>query len=177
MACSPRREDDDLAITDPELARERALQAALPVIDGPGWRRLRATEIRFDPATQMYSASFPASVRAMEGRPLVLEGYMLPLSYERMTTHFLISPYTPVCPYHPPAEPDELAEAMLIDPVEAGYHRVRVDGTLRLVSDPWKGLFFRLEAARARVVEAIDGRRLNELLSGADVAPAPGPSP
>lgn len=147
-------EDDPLAA---ELAEERAMQLSLPTADGPMWQVLRQTRISIDERTQLFEAAHPQSVRAMAGRRITLEGYMLPLQSDLRTRHFLISPYTPVCFFHPPAEPNEVIEVTLTRPIPAGYHRVEVTGVLTLADNGEKGLFFQMNGATARIVERVEG--------------------
>lgn len=139
-----------------ELASERALQLSLPTADGPQWEKLRATRVWIDEKSQLFMASHPSEVRALAGKPFKIQGFMLPLEMAEQTTRFLISPYTPVCFYHPPAEPNEVIEVWLERPVRAGYHLVEVEGVLGLANDGEKGLFFQLRDARATIVQAVD---------------------
>jgi hypothetical protein len=146
--------DDPLA---DELSQDRALQLDLPTADGPMWSILRQTRISIDETTQLFEADHPQAVRALAGRRITLQGYMLPLEADDRTAHFLISPSTPVCFFHPPAEPNEVIEVRLTRPIPAGYHRVEVTGVLTLADNGEKGLFFQMNGASARVVERVDG--------------------
>jgi len=139
-----------------ELLAERAFQLTLPTADGPMWDALRRTRVTIDEASQLYRADHPPEVRAMAGRPLTIQGYVLPLEVGDRIGHFLVSPYTPVCFFHPPAEPNEIIEVRLRRPIRAGFHLVEVQGTLSLVDDGEKGLFFQLSDADARIVDSID---------------------
>lgn len=138
-----------------ELAAERQAQLNLPRANHPLWDTLRQTRIAIDEGSQLFTASHPAPVRAMAGRRVTVRGYMLPLEATDRTGHFLISPYTPVCFFHPPAEPNEVIEVRLSRPIEAGYHLVEVTGVLRLANDGEKGLFFVIPEASARIVERV----------------------
>jgi len=139
-----------------ELLAERAFQLTLPMADGPMWDALRRTRVTIDEASQLYRADHPPEVRAMAGRPLTIQGYVLPLEVGDRIGHFLVSPYTPVCFFHPPAEPNEIIEVRLRRPIRAGFHLVEVQGTLSLVDDGEKGLFFQLSDADARIVDSVD---------------------
>jgi uncharacterized protein len=140
-----------------ELASERALQLTLPTADGPQWAKLRKTTVWVDEPTQLFRASHPAEVRALAGKPFKIQGFMLPLEMAERTTRFLISPYTPVCFYHPPAEPNEVIEVWLKRPIRAGYHLVEVEGVLTLTDNGEKGLFFQIHDGAARVVQEVAG--------------------
>lgn len=148
---------DPTPLPDSELASERQVQLSLPTVRHPLWDALRRTRITIDERTQLFQARHPASVRALEGRAVTVRGYMLPLEATSRTRHFLISPYTPVCFFHPPAEPNEVIEVRLSRPIEAGYHLVEVTGVLRLANDGEKGLFFVIPEGAARVVERVPG--------------------
>lgn len=140
---------------DTELAAEREAQLSLPTVSDPLWTTLRLTRISIDERTQLFNARHPQAVRDLEGGTVTVRGYMLPLETTARTRHFLISPYTPVCFFHPPAEPNEVIEVRLGRPIEAGYHLVEVTGELRLANDGEKGLFFAIPEGAARIVERI----------------------
>ncbi len=142
---------------DAELAGERQMQLTLPPADHPMWHVLRKTRVWLDEPTQMFRASHPAEVRRLAGTRMTIRGYMLPLEADMRTTHFLISPYTPVCFFHPPAEPNEVVEVRLSRPIDAGYHLVEVTGIFQLADDGEKGLFFVIDRGSARIVERVDG--------------------
>lgn len=141
---------------DGELSEERRLQLTFPTADHPNWAILRQMRIRIDERTQLFRATHSPRVRGLAGRRITLRGYMLPLESDMRTTHFLISPYTPVCFFHPPAEPNEIVEVRLSRPIEAGYHLVEVTGTFRLADDGEMGLFFVLDDASGRIVERVE---------------------
>jgi hypothetical protein len=138
-----------------EMTMERQAQLDLPMVRGGLWDTLRTTRISIDEQSQLYQASHSDAVRRLAGTRIKLRGYMLPLATDERTRHFLISPYTPVCFFHPPAEPNEVVEVRLDRAIPAGYHLVEVTGVLRLANDGEKGLFFVLEDAKGRVVERV----------------------
>jgi len=141
---------------DAELSSERAFQRTLPMSNSPLWDRLRQTTISIDESSQLYVAKHPIATRLLAGKTMTFEGFMLPLEPTETTTHFLISPYTPVCFFHPPAEPNEIIEVKLKKPVQAGYDRVEVTGKFGLANNGEKGLFFTLTDATARVTLRVE---------------------
>jgi len=145
--------DDPLA---GELASERQMQRNLPRANHPLWTTLRQTRISIDERTQLFRAAHPASVRSLAGSRVTVRGYMLPLESSDRTRHFLVSPYTPVCFFHPPAEPNEVIEVRLSRPIDAGYHLVEVSGVLTLADNGEKGLFFVIDGGQGQVVERIE---------------------
>ncbi|MDO9475006.1 MAG: DUF3299 domain-containing protein [Caulobacter sp.] len=138
-----------------EMAMERQAQLDLPMVRGGLWDTLRTTRISIDEQSQLYQASHADAVRRLAGTRIKLRGYMLPLATDERTRHFLISPYTPVCFFHPPAQPNEVVEVRLGRAITAGYHLVEVTGVLRLANDGEKGLFFVLDDAKGRIVERV----------------------
>lgn len=141
---------------DSELAAERQMQLNLPRADHPLWTTLRQTRISIDERTQLFRAVHPGPVRVLAGSRVTVRGYMLPLEASDRTRHFLVSPYTPVCFFHPPAEPNEVIEVKLSRPIDAGYHLVEVSGVLKLADNGEKGLFFVIDNGTGRVVERIE---------------------
>ena len=156
----PLNRADEMVTAEPdplaqEMAMERQAQLDLPMVRGGLWDTLRTTRISIDEQSQLYRAAHPDPVRRLAGTRIKLRGYMLPLATDERTRHFLISPYTPVCFFHPPAQPNEVVEVRLRRPITAGYHLVEVRGVLRLANDGEKGLFFVLDDARGRIVEKV----------------------
>lgn len=139
-----------------ELASERQAQRNLPMAGGPVWDILRTTRIAIDEQSQLYTAAHPPAVRALAGTSVTVRGYMLPLESTDRTAHFLVSPYTPVCFFHPPAEPNEIIEVHLRRPMEAGYNLVEVTGRLQLADNGEKGLFFVIENGAGRIVQRVE---------------------
>ena len=133
----PLNRADELAPSeaDPmaqEMAMERQAQLDLPMVRGGLWDTLRTTRISIDEQSQLYQASHPDGVRRLAGTRIKLRGYMLPFATDERTRHFLISPYTPVCFFHPPAQPNEVVEVRLGRAITAGYHLVEVTAALEL---------------------------------------------
>jgi hypothetical protein len=156
----PLNRADEITPAEPdpmaqEMAMERQTQLDLPMVRGGLWDTLRTTRISIDEQSQLYQASHPDAVRRLAGTRIKLRGYMLPLATDERTRHFLISPYTPVCFFHPPAQPNEVVEVRLGRAITAGYHLVEVTGVLRLANDGEKGLFFVLDDAKGRIVERV----------------------
>jgi hypothetical protein len=58
---------------------------------------------------------------------------------------------TPVCFFHPPGAPNEVIEVYSNTPIAITDKIVTVTGRFTLISDPEKGLFFRLSNATATV--------------------------
>ena len=126
---------------------EREAQRRLPSSSDPIWPLLRQTKITEDAQRGVFMASFPKSVAALDGRELTIDGFMLPLEANAETHHFLLSRYTPVCPFCPPGEPNEIVEVYARSSIVPTPDEVTVTGRLGLQRDGGGGLFFRLDDA------------------------------
>jgi uncharacterized protein len=131
---------------------ERQVQANLPQSRAPLWRTLMTTRIAENASTGMFSASHTPAVRALANTTITITGFMLPLDTDTRSRHFLLSRMTPVCFFHPPGAPNEVIEVYSATPIAITDKLVTVTGRFTLISDPEKGLFFRLSNAQASVV-------------------------
>ena len=143
-----------LAVLTPAAVRsqaqepgERAAQARLPQGKGAVWATLRQTKIGVDEARGLFTATHPASVRALAGKTISLAGFILPLDAEAKGTHFLLSKYTPVCAFCPPGEPNEVVEVRSARPITFSPQLVTVTGTFALENKGENGLFFQMNGA------------------------------
>ena len=125
---------------------ERDAQARLPRASDPLWSQLRRTKIHLDPTSGLYRAEVPVAVKALAGTTVSLSGFVVPLSAQRGDPHFMLSRNTPVCPFCPPGEPNEVVEVVATGPVFAGREQVSLTGRFRL-QDGAHGLFFRIDDA------------------------------
>lgn len=72
---------------------------------------------------------------------------MLPLDSKLYTQHFLLSKYTPVCPFCPPGHPNEVVEVFSNEAVAVTQSKIAVSGRFGIHRDTGSGLFFRLDSA------------------------------
>lgn len=126
---------------------ERKAQDALPKSNDPVWGAFGQCKVHYDDKSHKYSITYTPEVKTMEGKPLTISGFMLPLEATEKFTHFLISKRTPTCPFCPPGEPNEIAEVFTKKPVKWDEGIVVVTGTLKFTTNPDLGLFFQLKDA------------------------------
>lgn len=126
---------------------ERAAQARLPQGRSPIWMTLRQSKIGIDEARGLFTASHPASVKALSGRTVSLPGFIMPLDAAAKGTHFLLSKYTPVCAFCPPGEPNEVVEVHSAKPIAFSPDLVTVTGKFGLEDKGENGLFFQITGA------------------------------
>jgi hypothetical protein len=129
---------------------ERARQALMPVSSDPVWALLRQTPIKADLARGVFTAAPPPQVKALAGREMDVTGFMLPLDPSPMFSHFLLTRNTPVCPFCPPGQPNEVIEVNLAQYVKATTEPVTVHGRFVLQDNGQQGLFFQLDKAEIR---------------------------
>lgn len=125
-------------------ASERARQALMPHSADPIWTTLDRTVVTADLTRGVFTAAPPPEVKALDGRELTLSGFMLPLDPSPMVSRFLLTRNTPVCPFCPPGQPNEVVEVDLDQFVKPTTEPVTVRGRFALRADAGQGLFFHL---------------------------------
>ncbi len=138
------------AAEDPPLgqpAEERDAQAALPRSPDAIWTILAATKIDIDPDKGIFTAAHPAEVKALAGKTMTIAGFTMPLDTDETSRHFLLTRNTPVCPFCPPGEPNEVIEVWSDEPVKLTYDLAAFTGRFELIDNGEQGLFFQLKNA------------------------------
>jgi len=129
-------------------SNERQAQDALPQSTHPMWQELSKTKIKVDDKKGLYSAVVPAPVKALSGKEITINGFMLPLESKEKFTHFLLSKRTPTCPFCPPGEPNEIIDVHTVSPVAYSEDIITLKGKFSLMNDREMGLFFKLSGAK-----------------------------
>jgi uncharacterized protein len=136
------------ALTPPtQPPEERARQLLLPQSADPIWRTLAHTRFESDLARGVFIADHPADVRALDGQEVTITGFMLLLNPMNFASDFVLTRYTPVCPFCPPGAPNEAVQVMLTRVVKPMKGQITVRGRLHLEKDATSGMFFRLDPA------------------------------
>jgi hypothetical protein len=126
---------------------ERKAQNALPMSKNPLWQTLQKTKITVDNKKGIFNARIPAEVKALAGKDLTVNGFMMPLESKEKFHHFLLSKRTPTCPFCPPGEPNEIIDVWTVKPVKYNEDIITVKGRFELMSNREMGLFFKLADA------------------------------
>lgn len=87
---------------------------------------------------------FPPSVKALSGKRIKVNGYMLPLGKGAKQTHFVLLAYPPDCPFHLNPAPTQFIEVKVATPVAMDYNVRTIEGTLTLGGADEKGIFYRM---------------------------------
>jgi hypothetical protein len=91
------------------------------------------------------SISYLPDVKAMNGKKITISGFMVPIESKEKFGHFLLSRRAPSCPFCPPAEPNEMMEVFSAKPVRWQENLVTLSGTLILVNDAKREIFFQMQ--------------------------------
>lgn len=92
---------------------------------------------------------FPAAVRALDNREVMLFGYMMPFRDGAMHTEFLLGALQFHCPGCMAGDLARLVAVRAAEPVAYVEEPLQIRGRLRLLEDEQSPLFYRLEEAQA----------------------------
>lgn len=123
-----------------------------PAVDGAvSWTVFGATEeILVDEGDgRVIKPVFSDAVKALEGRIVRVNGYMMPLEQSLRQSHFLVLAYPLHCPFCISAGPTQMVEVTAAEPVEFKYDAQLVEGRLELLTDDENGMYYRIVEARA----------------------------
>ena len=111
------------------------------------WDVLAKVEWEFN--DEYYVAKFNEKQKALDGKELIIEGFMFPLEYTRKHSNFLVSssPMTD-CFFCGPGEAESMVYVKVNDPVEYTNSTIKVKGTFELVSDASMGIIYELNDAQ-----------------------------
>lgn len=126
---------------------ERKAQDTLPQSHHPLWQALGKTKIIVDKKEGYYSAKIPDEVKALSGKQVKVDGFIMPLESTEKFKHFLIAKRTPTCPFCPPGEPNEIMDVWTTNPIPYTEDMIKLKGTFELMNDKEMGLFFKLKDA------------------------------
>jgi len=127
-------------------ADERAAQALLPKSQSPVWLKFLASKVSYNDRSGLYSIAVTPAVRAMAGKTITINGFVMPLDASDHTRHFLLTRNTPVCMFCPPGEPNEVVEVVAPHRILWTDKIVTVTGPLTLINNGEKGMFFKIVA-------------------------------
>ena len=94
-----------------------------------------------------YTITYIPGVKAMNGKTVTISGFMLPLESKDKFSHFLLGKNAPTCAYCPPSGPNEVVEVFSSRPMMWKENLITISGTLILVKDGSKGVFFQMKDA------------------------------
>ena len=113
------------------------------------WKDFGKCKIKMDRNLSVNITYIP-SVKAMDGKNVTISGFMQPLEAKDKFSHFLLSKNAPTCAYCPPSRPNEVVEVFSSKPMMWKENLITISGTLNLVNDGKKGVFFQMKDAVER---------------------------
>ena len=132
-------------------AQEDIWQPAPTPRGGVAWSLLEsAKEVMRTEAGIIYSKPiFPAGVKALAGKRIIVAGYMMPLENSTKQKHFVLLAYPPGCPFHFHALPNQFIEVYADTAVPLKLDDpTSISGVLELTGHDESGIFFRFRNAR-----------------------------
>lgn len=146
-----RREFLTLVLAASTGALVRPVPAQQQPYDGtwsqdPAWDLLRTTRLTTD-ARGMVHAAVPPKVKALTGHDFTVSGFILPIEASLKFQHFILSRYSPQCPFCPSGAPNEVIEINSKKPVQANNYMVFLKGRFSVQNNVEQGLFFRMDDA------------------------------
>jgi uncharacterized protein len=94
-----------------------------------------------------YSIAYTPEVRQMNGKEVIISGFMVPLEAKEDSRHFLLSRRAPSCAFCPPGAPNEVVEVFTAKQMRWQENLVTFSGMLVLPNDGKRGVFFQLKDA------------------------------
>jgi uncharacterized protein len=127
-------------------------QPARTPVGGTSWALLETAKLndRTDKDGIIYTKpTFPASIKALNGKQVKVAGWMMPLDNAKAQKHWVLLGYPPGCPFHFHALPNQFIEVRSAVPFPVNESKLHViTGTLELTGYDESGIFFRLVNAR-----------------------------
>ena len=111
------------------------------------WDLLAAPKVSADEKAGKMSAAFTEDLKRMNGKPIEIDGFILPLEPGRETVHFALTRRNAGCPFCPPSQPTEAAEVFLLRPVKVTGDLITISGRFVLNGSSEQGLFYLIEGA------------------------------
>ncbi|HXE98361.1 MAG TPA: DUF3299 domain-containing protein [Dongiaceae bacterium] len=141
-------------ISQPENPRFSGSSEYKPPSSGPGlmqsddqmWKNFAKCKIKTNQDLS-YSITYIPAVKAMNGKNVIISGFMLPLEPKHIFSHFLLSKNAPTCAFCPPGGPNEVVEVFSSKPMVWKENLITISGKLILVNDGKKGVFFQMRDA------------------------------
>lgn len=121
---------------DPQTSMLPDAKGAVP------WSLLSKTAIRR--IEGKLAPDFPAALKPLNGKAVKVQGYLLPLEAGQAHRRFLLSAWSPSCPFCLTAGPEAMVEVQAKSAVKYSLDPVVVRGRLELLPDDASGMFYRL---------------------------------
>ncbi len=142
LAVTPVAPSGAIPVNGELLAPSQFLKDKLGFVS---WRTLAQVEL-VKRNNKMVPA-FAAPISALDGKPVKVQGFMIPLDIGDKQKRFLLVAAPPHCSFCLPAGPDSMIEVRAKSDVRYGFEAVSLSGKLQVLKDDPAGLFYRLTDA------------------------------
>lgn len=132
------------AVPDHDPAKLKA-QGIVP------WDMLRELDISYEslgPGKTVFTTSFSAELKALDGKEVKLIGFVYPTEPGETHARFLLAAYPPSCPFCLPGGPTDMVDVQAKEAVRFSNDAVTLAGRFELLQDDPSGLYYRLHDAR-----------------------------
>jgi hypothetical protein len=151
MSLLSRRSACRLLAAGAAIAAAGPALSAQPVDDGtwsthPTWLTLKKTRLTTDDRGMVHAAIAP-EVMGLAGKTLLISGFILPIEAAASSKHFILSRYSPECPFCPAGAPNEVIEIFSNTAIAGTSTMVFLQGRFAVQNDVEKGLFYRMDHA------------------------------
>lgn len=109
------------------------------------WSLLSAATIKMNKGK--LGPAFPEALRPLNGTTVKLQGYILPIEAGQTHSYFILSAWSPSCPFCLTAGPEAMVEVRARTAVKYSIDPVVVEGRLMLLENDPSGVFYRLVEA------------------------------
>ncbi|MGF1670130.1 MAG: DUF3299 domain-containing protein [Balneolaceae bacterium] len=111
------------------------------------WEVLANVEWKWD--GDFYEAVFSEEAKKLDGKEVIVEGFMFPLEYTRKHKTFLISS-SPMsnCFFCGPGEAESMVYVLADEPMDYKTTPFKMKGTFKLVDDVSMGILYQLDNAK-----------------------------
>ncbi len=113
------------------------------------WTVLTDVALKYRHDKRRLMPVFNASVQAMDGSPVRVQGYLMPLTPGTTHTRFLLTSVPLTCPYCTPGGPESMVDVEAREPVRYVEKGVVMQGRLQVLPDDDQGRYYRLVDAVA----------------------------
>ena len=114
------------------------------------------------------SIAYTSEVKALNGKQVGLDGFMLPLESTERFSHFMLSLRSPSCPYCPPGGANEIVEVFTRSPMAWSDQLTSIRGTLVLAdSQNDSGVFYQLKNAEPGTGEVTNAAPVQKIAAAA----------
>jgi uncharacterized protein len=145
-ACLPLQAQVPAAPSNTAASPHDSSKSMLPDTRGAvPWSLLSSATIKM--TNGKLGPSFPDALRPLNGKTVKVQGYILPIEAGQTHSYFLLSAWSPTCPFCQSAGPEAMVEVKARTAVKYSMEPVVVEGRLMLLENDPSGVFYRLVEA------------------------------